>query len=371
VRGLRKRWHPAIDARYVREIPSPFLAMRGASIALERAGLARYGGIERLGDAWFDRACASWLDRRNDVTQVHAFEGEALYTFEHARRRGLKTVLDAPAAHEYNLRLCDAEARAHGIARPLRFGSRTRIARERALADVVVAPSAFVERCLLEHGVPAGKIVRVPFGVDVEQFSPATTVHGSVFRLLYVASINFRKGTRYLLQAWGELNLPDAELVIAGTPDDAGRKLLQRYAGTARVLGHVPWFQLPDLFRSASAFVLPSIAEGSALVTYMAMASALPVIVTEDAGSVARDGVDGLIVPSRDVDALKRSILRLYEHRNEARAMGESARRLIEQRYTWRHYHARIAALHQAVHEGGDVAAAVGEADLTSLEASA
>jgi glycosyltransferase involved in cell wall biosynthesis len=374
VRGLRKRWHPAIKPRYVREIPSPFLVMRGVSIALERAGLTRYAGIERLGDAWFDRAAASWLAQRRGVTQVHAFEGEALYTFREARRLGLHTVLDAPAAHEYNLRLCAAEAAAHGSAPPMRFGSPTRVRRERALADVVVSPSQFVSRCLIEHGVPERKIAQIPFGADVDQFTPSRgPTDVGTFRLLYVASINVRKGTRYLLQAWRDLNLPNAELVIAGTPDASGRAILREHDGAARLLGHVPWFELPDLFRSASAFVLPSIAEGSALVTYMAMASGLPVIVTEDAGSVARDGIDGLIVSSRDVEALKRAIVRLYEHRDEARAMGASARRLIEEHYTWRHYHARIATLHHALFEGRDAAAAVRDADLSAFarEASA
>jgi glycosyltransferase involved in cell wall biosynthesis len=376
VRGLRKRWHPAIDARYVREIPSPFLAMRGVAVALERTGLGRYAGIERLGDAWFDRAAASWLAGRRGVTQVHAFEGEALHTFRAARRRGMKTVLDAPAAHEYNLRLCAAEAAAQGVPARVRFGSATRIAEERALADVVVSPSAFVTRCLVDHGVPESRIAQVPFGADVAQFSPAANDDAfrdrAPFRLLCVASINYRKGTRYLLEAWRQLALPGSELVLAGTPDDAGRALLREYQGTARLIGHVPWFELPDLFRSASAFVLPSIAEGSALVTYMAMASGLPVIVTEDAGSVARDGIDGIVVPSRDVEALKHAIVRLYEHRGDARAMGASGRTLIEQRYTWRHYHARIAALHQALYEGRNPVAAVDDgAFATPREASA
>ena len=109
--------------------------------------------------------------------------------------------------------------------------------------------------------------------------------------------------------------------------------------------------------------MLPSLAEGSALVTYMAMASGLPVIVTADAGSVARDGTDGIVVPSRSVDALKAAIIRLYERRDGARAMGASGRSLIASKYTWRHYHRRIGALHGALHAGADPARAVGEID--------
>ncbi len=223
---------------------------------------------------------------------------------------------------------------------------------------MLVSPSPFVTRCLTAHGAAQKRIVEVPFGADTERFSPAERAP-TTFRLLYVASINYRKGTRYLLEAWRDLALPDAELVLAGTPDDAGRSILRQYDGCYRAIGHVPWFELPELFRSASAFVLPSLAEGSALVTYMAMASGLPVIVTEDAGAVARDGVEGVVIPSRNVDALRGAILQLYERRANAAAMGAAGRRLIEQRYTWRHYHARIAALHTALVEGSDVTRAV------------
>jgi glycosyltransferase involved in cell wall biosynthesis len=220
-----------------------------------------------------------------------------------------------------------------------------------------------VTRCLVEHGVPEGKVACVPFGADTVQFSPAPDAGTAApFRLLYVASINARKGARYVLQAWRELSLPHAELILAGTPDETGRLLMRRHDGEFKAIGHVPWFELPELFRSATAFVLPSLAEGSALVTYMAMASGLPVIVTDDTGSVARDGVDGIIVPPRDVDALKRAILRLYEAREDARAMGASGRQLIDERYTWRHYHARIARLHRALWEGRDPVAALTEA---------
>ena len=55
---------------------------------------------------------------------------------------------------------------------------------------------------------------------------------------------------------------------------------------------------------AADVFVFPSLFEGSAVVTYEALACGLPGIVTAEAGSVVRDGVDGLIVPARDVEAL-------------------------------------------------------------------
>lgn len=357
--GLRKRWHPSIDARRVRTIPLPFVAARAAAEVFDAIGLRRLHGVEQLGDAGFDALAARALPGAG-VTQVHAFEGAALHTLRAARRRGLATVLDVPSAHEYNLAVNEAEARATGQRPAPRFGSSARVREERRAADIIVSPSDYVSRCLVEHGVDAGRIVKIPYGADPDVFSPAPDRNaGGRFVLLNVASINHRKGTRYLLEAWRQLSLPDAELVLAGAPDAAGCGLLAQYAGSYRHLGHVPWFELPELFRSASAFVLPSLAEGSALVTYMAMASALPVVVTEDAGSVATDSCEGWVIPSGDIDTLKSKILHLYEHRGDGIAMGSAGRALIERRYTWRHYHRRIAAMHAALLDGSNIAAAV------------
>lgn len=368
IAGLRRRRHPSIDVRRVHTIPAPFVTMRGVRVGLEAAGLGKYRDIERLGDAWFDRMAARAVSRRR-ITQVHAFEGAALHTLRAAKRRGIGSVLDVPAAHEYNFAVLESEARAGGEQALRRFGSTSRVREERELAGVIVSPSDFVTTCLVEHGVDAGKIVKIPFGADPSVFTPSAEASSDGrFVLLDVASINYRKGTRYLLQAWRELALPNAELVLTGTPDETGRRLLREYEGSFRHVAHVPWFSLPDLFRTANAFVLPSLAEGSALVTYMAMASALPVIVTEDAGSVATDGREGWIVPSRDIEALKAKILHLYQHRDEAAAMGAAGRALIQQRYTWRHYHRRIAALHEALHAGSDIADAVEAAGLGGSE---
>ena len=63
------------------------------------------------------------------------------------------------------------------------------------------------------------------------------------------------------------------------------------------------------LYLWADAFVLPSIAEGSAIVIYEALSFGLPVITTPNAGSVLEDGVEGQIVPASDSVALAAAIL--------------------------------------------------------------
>jgi glycosyltransferase involved in cell wall biosynthesis len=74
------------------------------------------------------------------------------------------------------------------------------------------------------------------------------------------------------------------------------------------------------------------------------MASGLPVITTENAGSMVRDGVDGFLVPLRDPDAIERRILELHNDPERRRAMAESARRRAEG-FTWAHYRERLGGV--------------------------
>jgi glycosyltransferase involved in cell wall biosynthesis len=94
---------------------------------------------------------------------------------------------------------------------------------------------------------------------------------------------------------------------------------------------------------AADVFVFPSLFEGSAVVTYEALASGLPGIVTPSAGSVARDGLEGLIVPPADVEALAGAMERLGDDPDLRETMAVAARARAET-FDWSRYHASLRA---------------------------
>jgi glycosyltransferase involved in cell wall biosynthesis len=98
---------------------------------------------------------------------------------------------------------------------------------------------------------------------------------------------------------------------------------------------------------AADVFVFPSLFEGSAVVTYEALACGLPSVVTPDAGSVVRDGVEGLLVPAGDVGRLAEGMERLGSDPELRASLGRAARRRAEE-FDWLRYH---ASLHDAVCE--------------------
>jgi glycosyltransferase involved in cell wall biosynthesis len=211
-------------------------------------------------------------------------------------------------------------------------------------ADLILAGSGFVKDSLQRIGISADKIVILPYGVDLELFSPAAErkVGGEV-TAIFAGQLAVRKGVTYLLEAFRGLSDLNCRLVLigGGTKD---KKTLERY-GVA--FDHVPWVPRAELarrYREADFFIFPSLLEGSALVTYEALASGLPVITTPNSGSVVRHGIDGLIVPPRDVDALRKSIQKLAVHGELRRKMGLAARKRAEE-YSWSKYHQRLAAI--------------------------
>ena len=139
------------------------------------------------------------------------------------------------------------------------------------------------------------------------------------------------------MEAWEKLNLKNAELLLVGHLMDEIKPMLTPYLGRpdVRHIGFVP--DPAEAYNNSTVFVFPSLDEGSAKVTYEAMACGLPVIVTDNAGSLAKDGEDGFIIPIRSPEALMEKLLFFYENRNIAKDMGMMARQHIEP-YTWEAY---------------------------------
>ncbi|MBW1918526.1 MAG: glycosyltransferase family 4 protein [Deltaproteobacteria bacterium] len=214
-------------------------------------------------------------------------------------------------------------------------------------ADYILVPSEFTRQTFLERGYPPEKLVLLPRGVDVSRFRPQPSID-RVFRVLFVGQLCFRKGVPYLLEAWQRLGFKNAELVLAGSVHEEIRPLLAHYEGEPgiKIEGFVS--DPVRLYNNSTVFCFPSLDEGSAKVTYEAMASGLPVIVTPEAGSVARHGIEGLIVPSQTVEPLMASLSQFYEDRGLAAEMGLRARHRAEQ-FTWEHYRAGLVYFYRRV----------------------
>lgn len=145
-----------------------------------------------------------------------------------------------------------------------------------------------------------------------------------------------------LLDAWRLIRRPGWTLqLLGGMPRDT--RALEPYRSEFEWLGRVGHSEMPSVMAGADVFVFPSLFEGSAVVTYEALACGLPSIVTAESGSVARDGLDGLVVPAADPVSLAAAMQRLGSDPALRETMSVSARSHAL-RFDWRRYHSSLIA---------------------------
>lgn len=340
-----KSWYvqKLFPSRYYSSLPLPeYLGM----IIRKIPALRRKGYYSYLKDNLFDASARKYIP---PCDVFHAWGNYALYSIPTVRRFGAKVVIERGSTHPYYQDEILKEEYE-------RFGVRSERAhpqiiekglKEIELADKVIIPSEFVQRSFLSHGVSGDKLAMIPYGIDLTSFKQVPK-KDSKFRVLFVGNIGIQKGVHYLLEAWKSLALVDAELVLIGTVEEEMKPVLRQYEGSFIYRGHVNHEELFNEYSQASVFVLPSLQEGSALVTYEAMACGLPLIVSENTGSIIRDGNEGFVTAIRDIDALKERLAWCYSHPDEARQMGLRGSESVRN-YTWERYANSVVEVYETL----------------------
>ena len=202
-------------------------------------------------------------------------------------------------------------------------------------AGAVTAISA--EQAALAHRtMPGLELITIPNGADTTLFAPAGDGPKHAFTIVCVARLIERKGQQHLLQAFARLRAACAEpmtLIFVGTGDAEPR--LRELASSLKVAeavifqGFVPREQMPSVYRHADVFVLPSQQEGMSIALLEAMASGLPVIVTDTGGTaeLVTRGQNGEIVPWADVPALTSALQSLLKAADRRLYMGNEGRK--------------------------------------------
>ena len=264
-----------------------------------------------------------------DAGGVYVFNSAGLELLEHARGRGLKTVMEQTIAPtEIELDILERETAAHPGWEPA--ASRNDLAKELAErekaewrnADIILCGSEFVRQGIAGCGGPVERCKVTPYGVNAGA-RPARKAGAGTLRVLTVGAVGLRKGAPYILAAAQSLGAK-ARFRFAGhigLTQEAREKLGKH----VELTGPVARAGIGKFYEDADVFLLPSLCEGSATATYEALAAGMPVITTPNAGSVVRDGVDGFIVPVADAAAMVEKLELLAADRALLAAMSANA----------------------------------------------
>lgn len=265
-----------------------------------------------------------------DVQIVYGFDGACLELFEYAKNQGIKCILDQTIAERsliHELLLQEEQLWQGWSKSPFQvYESDLKLVKrqqqEQQLADHIICGSSFVKESLIVKGIEPNKISVVPLGglQEYQSIKPSNQVvlpceRDDGLRILFAGSVGLRKGIQYLLNALKKIkNEIPFTCKIAGFLD-INSEIVDEFKDGCEFLGLVPRSQMRQLYSWADVFVLPSICEGSAMVTYEALSYKLPIITTYNTGSIVRNDIDGFVTEIRDSNVIAEKLIFLYKNR--------------------------------------------------------
>ncbi|HEV7121466.1 MAG TPA: glycosyltransferase family 4 protein [Candidatus Paceibacterota bacterium] len=186
-------------------------------------------------------------------------------------------------------------------------------------ACVIIVPSEYLKGIVSAWGIAPAKIEVVYNALPLPEAIPSESLPAQA--IVSVARLVPWKGMRGLIDALAQVrrDVPDASLVIIG--DGPDRASLEAYARAAagsavRFTGALPHAQALAHIKASGAFVLNSTYEGLSHVLIEALLLGAQVVASDAGGNpeLIADGVNGLLVPAGDTDALARAIVRVLTH---------------------------------------------------------
>lgn len=240
-------------------------------------------------------------------------------------------------------------------------------------AGGITACSTNLMEGAFDLGADENKTELVPYGADVKVFhadqAEVTQVRARFGigpdepMILAVGRLVYKKGFSFLVQAMRNVFPvdPRARLVIVGDGDLRG-ELTQQAAilgldGRVIFVGSVPRPELPAYYAAADVVVVPSVhdaagnVDGLPNVALEAMAAGKPVIASRVAGlpQVVHEGVNGLLVPEQDSDALASAILALACDPALRLRMGDASCAQIHESLNWDNVAGKFISIYERV----------------------
>ncbi len=283
------------------------------------------------------------LRRVRDCDALVSLSGSSLKTGRMVQQGGGKFICDRGSSHQrFQEEILREEYDRWKVRRPVSDPRDT--AREEEIystADAITVPSTFARDSFIAAGTPPHKVELIPYGVNLSRFEQVATPPADRFEVVFVGSVSLRKGTPYLLKAFAALKVASKRLRIVGAVSSELKPLLASLpTEQVEFLGALPQPMLKEIFSTSHLFVLPSIEDGFGVVIGQAMACGCPALTSTNTGGpdIITDGVDGFIVPVRDVSAMTERMERLAADAALQQRMSAAALERVQHLGGWQTY---------------------------------
>lgn len=214
--------------------------------------------------------------------------------------------------------------------------------------DRYIAVSNAIKDVLIKDGIPSEKIAVVHDGIDLSRFNGISgdylrqefSVNPSTFIIGNVAHLADHKGHQYLIKSISYVlkEFPDVKFFIVG--DGELRSPLKELANKLNLNDKLIFTgfrnDVPQFLKFFDLFVLSSHLEGLCSALLEALAMRKPVVATAAGGvpEIIEDGVNGILVPTKNPEALAAGIISMVRDGDKAKKMGENGRQTVEARFS-------------------------------------
>ena len=307
---------------------------------------------------YFDYKASKLIDF-NNLDILVGWSGFSLTSFKKSINKKCVKILERGSTHiDFQTEILKEEYKINNL-KP-RLPSKYIIEKEKEeyeIADYITVPTEFAKHTFLSKGFDKNKIIKIPYGVDLNEFklnlSTNNKTQSDKFRIIYTGTVSIRKGIVYLLKAFNDLNLKNSELLIIGNIDNELIPKIKKYFLNKKIIFKKPvrQFELSKYYSISNIFVTCSLEEGLSMVQLQAMACFLPIICTKNSGGeeIVDHNVNGYIVPTRDINILKKKILFLYNNPSVCKEMGIEAEKKVRNNFSWEIYGKNVIQTYQKI----------------------
>jgi glycosyltransferase involved in cell wall biosynthesis len=321
LRALRARCHPDLETGGATVIKS----WNGRALFWEKqlrsivAKATPYHGFIEVGRRFATRVRED-LKRQKPLPSdsiFYAYDTGALEALEWCRQHGIKCVLNQMDPNRVEMDLVRAEERQWSgwALQPLQVPEAYFVRREQEwkLANRVVVNSEFSRRALLQQSVPPEKLTVIPLCYEIAGSDRKSEIGNrksdQPLRVLFLGQVILRKGIQYLIAAARLLEKENIHFDIIG-PLGISADAIATAPKNMTFHGRTGRDQATAWYQQSHVFVLPTLSDGFAITQLEAMAHGLPVVTTPCCGEVVSDGVDGFVIPPREVEGLAQTFRR-------------------------------------------------------------
>ncbi len=224
---------------------------------------------------------------------------------------------------------------------------------ERFVDRFIVVSDALEKIMIEKHGIEPQRVVKIYNGIEKDEYciedeeiarrriafrkesglGKDVPIVGAIGRLVW------QKGFEYFIEAIPDVlrKIPEAMFLIVGEGKlkdelNVKSKMLKL---EDKIIFTGFRSDIKDILASVDAFAMPSLLEGLPMILLEAMAMMKPIVATKIEGirEVLENGLTGLLVSPKDPQVLSEAIVDLLIHKDKARQMGLTARKVVEERF--------------------------------------